>query len=212
MSTIAEFRLPAANTVLASTFESVADLTVELESSVSKSLPNLWMIGPPASTVVPALSADPTIDSFELLATTDDRSLFDVTFDGSCGLIGDELLEQGSLLEARGQNGWWLLKMRFLDREALASAHDRLTQLGTGVDLVRVADVEGTEIRGTLTPEQREALVKALQQGYFEIPRRISMEELAKELDISHQALSERFRRGYQRLVDEELRPIGEEQ
>ncbi len=36
------------------------------------------------------------------------------------------------------------------------------------------------------------------------------MEELAAELGISHQALSERFRRAYETLVDEELQPTGE--
>lgn len=59
------------------------------------------------------------------------------------------------------------------------------------------------EIR--LTPEQSEALLAAIQHGYFEIPRGISQEELAAELEISHQALSERFRRGFRTLATTEI-------
>jgi len=37
---------------------------------------------------------------------------------------------------------------------------------------------------------------KALELGYFETPRQITLKDLAAEMDISHQALSERLRRG----------------
>jgi len=42
-----------------------------------------------------------------------------------------------------------------------------------------VTDADGCETR--LTPEQQEALEAALEYGYFEIPRGVSMEELAEE-------------------------------
>lgn len=57
-----------------------------------------------------------------------------------------------------------------------------------------------------LTSEQYEALTEAIQYGYFEIPRDISLVELAAELDISHQALSERLRRAYRTLISEETK------
>ncbi|ELY63561.1 helix-turn-helix domain-containing protein, partial [Natronobacterium gregoryi] len=118
------------------------------------------------------------------------------------------LVDGGSLLEAWGANGWWQIKTRFPDRDALCTGYDRLADQGIDADLRRVTDVhDRTEIDTRLTPEQREALEAALEYGYFEIPRRISMEELAEELGISHQALSERFRRAYETLVNDELEP-----
>ena len=41
----------------------------------------------------------------------------------------------------------------------------------------------------------------AFEAGYYNIPRDVTSEELAAELDVSHQALSERFRRGHKQLV-----------
>lgn len=56
-----------------------------------------------------------------------------------------------------------------------------------------------------MTDEQHEALVAGVEGGYFEIPRWVSLAELAKEFRISHQALSERFRRAYRTLVSSQL-------
>jgi len=47
-----------------------------------------------------------------------------------------------------------------------------------------------------LTDDRREALEAALEEGYFEVPRRIDLVELADQLDISDSALSQRLRRG----------------
>ncbi|SDR02053.1 helix-turn-helix domain-containing protein [Natronobacterium texcoconense] len=211
MSTIAELRLSAADTTLETTFEHVPDATFELESSVSKSRPSLWVSDVDRKRVEGAFDADPAVVSTELLVETDDRLLFDVRFTDGKGidrLYDGLLVDGGSLLEAWGASGWWQIKTRFPDRDALCNGYDRLVEQGVDADLRRVTDVHGqSEVDTRLTPEQREALEAALEYGYFEIPRRISMEELAEELGISHQALSERFRRAYETLVNDELEP-----
>ena len=52
-----------------------------------------------------------------------------------------------------------------------------------------------------LTPVQRETVEAALELGYFDIPRGVSMEELAAELDITPNAVSERLRRAERTLL-----------
>jgi predicted DNA binding protein len=47
-----------------------------------------------------------------------------------------------------------------------------------------------------LTDRQYDTLLWALEQGYFNIPREVSAEELATQFDISDQAVTERIRRG----------------
>lgn len=214
MSTIAEFRLPAEYTLLETTFEHVPDATFEIESSVSKTRPCLWVSGADQDRLRTAFAADPEIEDTELLVETSSRLLFDMTFADGMGmerLCDDLLAEGGSLLEAWGNDGWWQVRVRFPDRNALCEAYDGLVARGVNADLRRVTDVSGyAEPETRLTPQQREALEAALEYGYFEIPRNISMEELADELGISHQALSERFRRAYETLVDEELQPANE--
>ncbi|RQG92125.1 helix-turn-helix domain-containing protein [Natrarchaeobius chitinivorans] len=214
MSTIAELRFPVPDTTLETAFEYAPDATFELESSVSKTRPCLWVSGVDCELAEAAFDTDPSVENYDLLVETQSRLLFDVSFADGTGIdsLCDPLLaDGGSLLEAWATDGWWQVRLRFPDRDALCDAYDRLIEQGISADLRRVTDVtEATEPDTRLTPEQREALEAALEYGYFEIPRRISMEELAAELDISHQALSERFRRAYETLVDEELQPAGE--
>lgn len=213
MSTIAEFRLPAAETTLGTALEHASEATFELESSVSKTSPSLWVSDVDRETVERAFELDRSVATYELLVETDSRLLFDVSFENGTNRLRDELLaDGGSVLEMWGTNGWWQVRVRFPDRDTLVDAYDRLEETGISVDLRRVSDVStvsGTDTR--LTPQQQEALEAALEHGYFEIPRGISMEELAEELGISHQALSERFRRAYETLVDDELQPAREQ-
>ncbi|NGM68036.1 bacterio-opsin activator [Natronolimnobius sp. AArcel1] len=214
MSTIAEIRLPATDTILETTFEHAPDATFEIESSVLGTQPCLWVSGIGQAHARQAFERDPTVEAFDLLVETDSRFLFDMCFRDGQGierLCDDLLAEGGSLLEAWGNDGWWQVRARFPDRNALCDAYDQFVDRGVNADLRRVTDVSAyTEPETRLTSQQREALEAALEYGYFEIPRNISMEELADELGISHQALSERFRRAYETLVDEELQPQNE--
>ncbi|WP_207587040.1 helix-turn-helix domain-containing protein [Halomontanus rarus] len=214
MSTIAEFRLPTEDTALSVALERAPDATVELEPSVSKTLPCLWISDADRETVESALEADPTVESFELLVETetDRRLLYDITFGEEAQRVWDELLDEGgSLLEATATAGWWQIRMRFLDREELCETNDRLVEFGVNADLRRITELtDDSRTHTRLTPEQQEALSAAFEHGYFEIPRQISMEELAAELGISHQALSERLRRAYETLVDAELQPASD--
>lgn len=59
--------------------------------------------------------------------------------------------------------------------------------------------------RAALTRPRYEALRAAYDRGYFEVPREIDLQELAAELDISHQALGERLRRAKADLVEQTI-------
>jgi hypothetical protein len=54
-----------------------------------------------------------------------------------------------------------------------------------------------------LTDGQREALRIAYERGYFEVPRKASLEDVADELDISASSVSERLRRAQTQLIEE---------
>lgn len=55
--------------------------------------------------------------------------------------------------------------------------------------------------RKNLPPEQREALVEAVQRGYYEKPRQITLEELSEELDCPRSTLSYRLRSAESKLA-----------
>lgn len=54
---------------------------------------------------------------------------------------------------------------------------------------------------GILTRRQSEALSRAAAAGYYDIPRRVRLEDLAGEMDMSMGGLSELLRRAESRLV-----------
>jgi predicted DNA binding protein len=56
-----------------------------------------------------------------------------------------------------------------------------------------------------LTDAQHETLVRALEEGYYNTPRDVTMSELAETFGISQQALSKRLRGGHGTLVENSL-------
>ncbi|MDS0258540.1 helix-turn-helix domain-containing protein [Haloarcula sp. S1CR25-12] len=61
-----------------------------------------------------------------------------------------------------------------------------------------------------LTRKQRETLQVAARKGYFDVPRRCSLDDLADHFDRSGQAISERLRRASEALVTDQLVAAGE--
>jgi hypothetical protein len=55
--------------------------------------------------------------------------------------------------------------------------------------------------RFELTAEQSEALVVAVDHGYFDVPRGATMDDLATEPGVSRQAIPERLRRAHEPLI-----------
>lgn len=88
-----------------------------------------------------------------------------------------------------------------------AKLKQRLNRLkdGLGIDQMRVRPYYGKTTGETehlkLTPRQEEVLSVAVAMGYYEVPRRVSLRDLAKKLDMSLGATSELIRRGESLIV-----------
>lgn len=59
---------------------------------------------------------------------------------------------------------------------------------------------------GELTARQEQILQIALEKGYFEFPKNITLRQLAKTLDISPASLTEILRRGQKRVLQEHFK------
>ena len=74
---------------------------------------------------------------------------------------------------------------------------------------VRCRQIEYAQRRlrthGEVSADQREALLLALDQGYFATPRESTLDEMAEKLDITKQALSVRIRRANEKVLSEVL-------
>lgn len=207
MATIAEIHVNADETALGESFERLPDLTCELERVVESAWPGVWLAGADDEEIAAALEADPTVEEFERVSGDDDRTLYEIEFTKEvCSLVEMLLEEGGTLVSAKAANGRWAIRMRFTDREQLREVYDRLREHGINVDIGHLSELSDSSWEEIgLTGQQYDSLVAAIKHGYFEIPREISMQELAEELDISHQALSERLRRAYGTLARAEL-------
>lgn len=94
------------------------------------------------------------------------------------------------------QTGW------FADRAAFDEFRSFWQRNGMFTLRRLSSDREPKEPGAGLTDSQHEALRVAYEMGYFEIPRRTSLDEVAAELGIPPSSLSERLRRAQTHLVE----------
>ena len=209
MTTIAEFEIDASTIALGTVFEDCADVRCAVEQVIAAADRGLWFEDVDRSSLESALEDDPTVDSFTMIADddTDGRLLYDVTIaDAALDVFELVLDHRGTVLTASASNGWWHLRVRFVNHSDASTLYEHLEESSATATLRRLTELsETSSTTDRLTDKQYETLLTALEHGYFTIPRETSMEELADELGISHQALSERFRRAYRALVMTEL-------
>ncbi|NHI92372.1 MAG: hypothetical protein EAX96_07695 [Candidatus Lokiarchaeota archaeon] len=95
------------------------------------------------------------------------------------------------------KDGWaeWVF---FASRERITSLFEDLKTKKIEIELKSIGKPHDRKI---LTERQREILDVALKSGYFEIPRRITLNKLAEKLNIAPSTLSEMIRKIHQKIL-----------
>ena len=220
MTTVVELEIPAARLGFARTFDRVSTFEFQIDGMIGGSAPLVWTNGPDHESVAQALAADSSVEVVASVAGDDrsatteggvasqnDRWLFRLEFGDGVKLFEQIVTENGgAILTARGADGRWLLKLLFHDRQSVSACHELLEQYDFRATVTRISGVDDLARAQTpLTETQYETICKAHELGYFDVPRGVTLKELAAELGISHQALSERLRRSHAALVSAEL-------
>lgn len=208
MSTITQLELPAEGFALDATLATNPDIEFDIERVVAHSsghvLPIIWVIGDrdDLDALETSFEADPSVEDFELITALDDRRVYRMDWVANIRLIVRILVEEkATVLNAHAKEGHWTLRILFDKHEALSRTIDFCKDANIAVEIKSIHDLaEGEHSRFGLTKEQHEALVTATKRGYYAVPRIIGINDLAAELGISHQALSERLRRGQENL------------
>lgn len=92
--------------------------------------------------------------------------------------------------------------MRIESRAALGSFQDHCEERNVEFELVRLYRLTEAKMgQFNVSEKQFNALLTALEMGYFEIPRDATLGDLAEALGISKRAASERLRRGQTNLL-----------
>ncbi|AGB36651.1 helix-turn-helix domain-containing protein [Natronococcus occultus] len=151
------------------------------------------------------LADDPSVEAFERLSTLSERCLFRVrlTSEGERGMTYVDAVEFGVTLldiELRAEQARY--RAHFPSREALSAYRECCEERDLAFSLRRLYRSEDDETaKYDLTPRQAAVLRRALERGYFDVPRNVSTEELAEEFEVSSQALSALLRRGQRTIL-----------
>lgn len=212
MSTIAEIELPAAEFALWRTLSTLSDINFEiirLAATGDQVMPYVRAAGEDLDKLSSTLEDDPSVNNVMLLDDLEAEQLYRMEWIRDAEVVLHMVAEQqAAVVEMHGQGDSWQLRVIFPGRESLSATHDFCEENELTFTIHRIYELEEATGRGSfgLTEAQYEALVTAAETGYFDVPRAVTMTELASNLGVSQQALSERLRRGHKSLIDSALR------
>jgi predicted DNA binding protein len=210
VGTVVEVEIPADEFALWETLTEHENLEFEIERVVAheddRVMPFVWVNGGREDTEM-ILENDSSVENLQLLADLEDEQLYQMEWTDHIQTLVHILVdEEATVLSASGNSSHWHLRILFPDRDALSQTYDYCRENDLSLDIRNIYQLDqGRKGRFGLTDDQQDTLTLAFQEGYYDIPREASAENLAGELDVSHQAVSERLRRGHRSLVKNTL-------
>ena len=215
MSVVVEVRVSADEFGLGRRFDAGMEPTaaVELETVVpagSRVVPYFLLRADRPERVLEAVGEDPLVEDPRVVDDFGEQVL--LAFDWAASddpLFGGVFRSGTTVLGASGRERTWTFELRFDGSVDLEDFREHCAEAGVDFDLVRMyrPSSPGSDLSFGLTGPQREALASAVDRGYYDVPRQSTTAELAAELGISDQAVSERLRRGVARLVRHTVHP-----
>ncbi|WP_227015156.1 helix-turn-helix domain-containing protein [Natronorubrum aibiense] len=208
---VTQLRLDHSSLFLRPTLRRAADVTVEPEYwttlETGETLVFCSVYGRSFDRFETALEMDPTVTDPTLVDRYPDRRVYRVALtDRAVPFIAETAAAGGRLLDLSSSRDGWLVQLQFPSRDDLVSFNDYCRERGISVtvDHLRLSDDDDDGIVA-LTEKQQELLVVAHEEGYFDVPRGISQDELADRLGVSKSAVSQRLRRAIGELCASKL-------
>lgn len=159
--------------------------------------------------VATALRNSPFLKEVLLVEETDGEETYRISWGETLPNLIERIREaEGTVLQAHSHDGTWRLALRFPNQEAMSRFYSTYDDSEHPLTILRVS-TSGPSFRtpGTgVTERQREILRRAWEEGYFDVPRRATLTELADRLNISDTATSQGVRRGTANLLESYLR------
>ncbi|MFD1600829.1 helix-turn-helix domain-containing protein [Halobellus rarus] len=211
METVVDATIPTDQFVLEETIERVPDVEFEfVRFAINDSacpVPFLWGSTSQPDRLDAALQNDSSTERVSCLSWDDGRGLYSIDWTERAACLIDGFDETGgSVLDVRGTSDRWMVQILFPDRSTASEAFQAWCDDGINPSLSRVSNLScrSDNMRG-LSATQHSTIAEAFQRNYYNVPRGTTLAELATDLEVSHQALSERLRRGHSHLVERML-------
>ena len=203
--------IPAEELALYEALSSLSGVEFEVERIVQSgdeaAMPLMWIRNAEQEAVENAIETDPSVRDLTLLSAFDDELLYRMNWVSEVDLVLQMLTNsEATITDTYGTDGRWYLRVLYPDRDSLAKTTQFAGDEDLTFEVTAIREMQGEPSgRFGLTDAQFEALTAALENGYYKVPRELEQSDLADELDISHQALSERLRRATGALVEDAL-------
>lgn len=208
--------IPPEEFVLSRPLRAHPDLRIELERAVlvgTEPSPYLWVANACGASIEATIESDPAIDHVESVDPVEDELLVRVRWrDRDGGFLRTLVDTSATCLKCVGTHDAWHLSLRFRSSSGLAEWYHRCTNDDRRIVIQNIRTGANSPERhqsSNLSTPQREAIYTALERGYFSVPRKITLQELADALGVSDTAASQRLRRGLEVLLTDVL-PGGE--
>lgn len=206
MSVIVEVSLPPSAFELGHILQMEGETSIRLETMVplgKRSVPFFRVRGKRTG-FEETVRDHPTVVDLQLINSQEDEALYALDWEPSEGSFFDIIADlDAHLLEATGGTDTWLFELRMASHDALSEFQEVCFEADIPIDVLRIYNPTKPDAGPWygLTTAQRETLARAVEWGYYEIPRRTTTKLLAEEFDISDQAVTERLRRAIDTLT-----------
>jgi predicted DNA binding protein len=217
MGIITEITVPGTAFELGETLAAVGDVHVTFERVVpsgDRLFPYMWVTTEDHDELCACLRENGAIADVELLHQDEGRGLYDISWaEDTDGLLNCLKRSDPIVLRAGGSADAWEFELRFNDQDGITAFQEECASQNISVTVDRVLTKSVAESpMEKLSETQRQTVQLALEKGYFDVPRKTTLGELAEELGISDQAVSARLRRSMKKLSAKLLLPYQDQE
>lgn len=210
MPIIAECEMPVSRFPLSETLTAVPTVEFEIDWMVADTpYITVYLLArvEDFDTLEAAFENDPSVTSVTLLCETEDDRSYTMQWTNPIELLIHIMVDaEGTIIHSIGNNETWLVRVLFPEQSMFSRTKEYAQKNGLPFNVRRSysVDVKQHKQEG-LTQAQYHSLVSAFEAGYFEIPKEATLHDLAEQEGTTHQALSERLRRGIHNLIQQRL-------
>ncbi|ELY87750.1 bacterio-opsin activator HTH domain-containing protein [Natrialba hulunbeirensis JCM 10989] len=206
MGFIAEIYVAHDELVLAPTIDHHPDVTIRYEYEVETAETMTYFVSvftDEYDHLEATMEADPTVSDPACIATFENRAIYRVRVETDRHLVPERCAERGLFVfTITSGDGGWDARVHFPNRETLAAFREYCREQGMTFRVNQLYESSASD-DGTyfLTEQQHEILSMAYYAGYYDIPRGVTQDDLAEQLDITDSAVSQRLRRAVGELI-----------
>jgi predicted DNA binding protein len=206
MSIVAEFTIDGNEFLLGEVLAWDPVAHIEMERVVPASrriMPYVWVHGDELDQFEASLRTSKHVLDLTQLDQINGSALYRIDWEDKAEDLIDGIAEtNATILEARGKEEWFF-RIRFDSHAKFVGFNEFCQQHNISIKLNQLTTLTDREAlpRFELTDSQQETVFQAVRDGYFEVPRRTTLDEVGSKLGISQQTASENLRRGTNKVL-----------